>query len=388
MKLRRAIWLILWILSLVVISFYGGAVSYGFFFAMTLLPVISFIYLFCVFFRFKIYQEVESRDMVCAQAMPYYFLLRNEDYFGFASIQVKMFPHFSSVENVAEEIEYELLPGEEYRYDTNVTCKYRGEYEIGVKEVVVTDFFRLFQFRYSIPGTIKAIVHPRLVELEELSSLSQLSVDLQRESLWDKKIPDAVVRDYAMGDSLKRVHWKATARTRELKVRNEIGEEKQDVTFLLDTQRYSENMEQYLPLESKILETLLALGLFFAKKNTPVAVYYGQRELQKSQITNMQAFEEFYRKMSAVSFEKEENFLQMLQNLYYQASFLKSKLLIGILHHVDEEILCLAEEIAQGGTNVVLYVVTDENLENYMRDNTERKKLIAIPIQAELGGIL
>ena len=48
MRRRRLAFLCLWILSLAAISFFGGAVSYGFFFGMTLLPVISLAYIFCV----------------------------------------------------------------------------------------------------------------------------------------------------------------------------------------------------------------------------------------------------------------------------------------------------------------------------------------------------
>ena len=39
---------ILWIVSLVGITFYGGTISYGFFTAVTLLPVLSLLYLLCL----------------------------------------------------------------------------------------------------------------------------------------------------------------------------------------------------------------------------------------------------------------------------------------------------------------------------------------------------
>ena len=67
-----------WILSLVAISFYGGVVSYSFFFGVTLVPFISFAYLLAVYIFFRIYQKVESRDMVCGQPTPYFFVLQNE----------------------------------------------------------------------------------------------------------------------------------------------------------------------------------------------------------------------------------------------------------------------------------------------------------------------
>lgn len=389
MKKRKWIWLGLWILSLAGISFYGGAVSYGFFFALTLLPVVSCIYLLCVSFRFKIYQEAESRTMVCGQAMPYYFVLRNEGYFGFAGVKVRMFPHFSYVENVKEDVEYELLPGDEFIYRTQVVCKYRGEYEVGVKEVVVTDFFGIFHFRYKVLETIRAIVRPKIVELSEIAGLSDITMDLQKESLFAKSEPDVVVRDYIRGDSLKKIHWKATAREQKLKVRTDTGAQKQGICLLFDTKRYSKKMEEYLPLESKILEILLAVGIFFAKRNIPISVCYTYgRSLMKNNVAGMSGFEEFYGRMSEVFFEEDVNPALTMQQSYDQGFLVQAKVVIGIFHQWNDEMMNLAEQISAAGTAVVIYVVTEDGLESYIRQNTIRRRIIAVPVEAEIGEVL
>ena len=388
MKGRRWLWFLAWILSLVGISYYGGAVSYGLFFALTLMPVISFVYLLCVFFRFKIYKEIESRDMVCGQAMPYFFILRNEDYFGFAGVKVRMYPNFSYVENVAEDMEYELLPGDEFTYHTRIVCRYRGEYEVGVRDVIVTDFFRLFRLRYRVVGVVKAIVKPKLVEVEELSALQEITSFMPREALMAQEEPDVVVREYVQGDSLKRIHWKAAARTGQLKVRKDIGEEKQGITVFFDTVRHFTEMENYLPLESKMLEVLLALGIFFAKKNMPFSVYYQQREIRSATVNNIRGFEEFYGKMSEIAFSDEKAADLLLQELHDSSRLQNSRVVIGVVHEVKEELLQLAEKISAEGNMVVLYVVSDEDLEGYVRQSTSRRKVIVIPTEAELEGVL
>lgn len=388
MNRRKWLWLGMWILSIVGISYHGGAVSYGFFFALTLMPVISFLYLLCVFFRFKIYQEIESRDMVCGQAMPYFFILRNEDYFGFASVNVRMYPNFSHVENVAEDMEYELLPGDEFTYHTRITCKYRGEYEVGVKDVIVTDFFRLFRLRYRVVGVLKAIVKPKLVEVEEISALQEITSFMPREALLAQQEPDVVVRDYMQGDSLKRIHWKAAARTGQLKVRKDIGEEKQGITVFFDTERHYREMEKYLPLESKMLEVLLALGIFFAKRDMAFSVFYQQREIRSTMVNNIRGFEEFYAKMSEVAFSDERSAPVLLQELYDAGSLRNSKAVIGVVHGMNDALLQLSEKISAEGNNVVLYVVSDEDLESFVRQSTSRRKIIVIPTEAELEGVL
>ena len=152
MKYRRVIFFLLWGLSLVAISFYGGAISYGLFFGLTMIPVISFIYIFCVYIQFEIYQEIESSTIVCRQPMPYYFVLQNSTYYAFAGISTRLFSGLSYVMEMPDDVEYELLPGDRHTFYTKLICKYRGEYEVGVKEILITDFLGLFQYRYVIPG--------------------------------------------------------------------------------------------------------------------------------------------------------------------------------------------------------------------------------------------
>ncbi len=91
MKMRKWILLDLWVMSLAAISLYGGAVSYGIFWGITFIPFISLIYLIFVYFNLRILQQIESRDMVCGQPTPYFFVLQNDSFCVFASISVNLF---------------------------------------------------------------------------------------------------------------------------------------------------------------------------------------------------------------------------------------------------------------------------------------------------------
>lgn len=388
MRVHRLCLLGLWILSLVAISFYGGAVSYGFFFGVTLLPVISLAYLALVYWRFKIYQKVESRNMVCGQPIPYFFVLQNDDYCPFTSISVRLFSSFSYVETLPDDTEYELLPGDKYTFETKLVCKYRGEYEVGVKEIVVTDFFRLFRFSYRIPGTIKALVNPKITRVTELNSIGDLSVLLQRDTSAAHTEPDVVVRDYVVGDAWKQIHWKATAREQKLKIRNRIGEEKQGIALICDTKRCSRDMKIYLPIENRLLEIMLALGIFLAERNMAFTAYYGQNGLVKRQVEGIGEFDGFYEAISKVSYSSDENFAGTLLTALEQGGILQNRVLFGVLHELNDEILQITDKLTETGLMVILYVVTEENMEDYIRQSNDRRKIIAIPAEAELEGRL
>ena len=388
MKMRNWILLDLWVLSLAAISYYGGAVSYGIFWGITFIPVISLIYLIFVYFNLRILQQIESRNMICGQPMPYFFVLQNDSFCVFASISVNLFSSFSSVEDLPGDTEYELLPGDKYAFETKLTCKYRGEYEVGVKEVIMTDFLRLFRIRYQIPGTIKALVLPKITRVSNLKSIDSLAALPQRTSLRERTEPDIVVRDYAAGDSLKQIHWKATAREEKLKVRNLTGEEKQGISLLWDTRRYSKEPMAYLPIEDKILETVLAISIFLAEKNIPFSAYFGQRGISSAHLEGLEDFDGFYRQVSEIQFDQEEHFQQTLLEMTENGTLFESKVIFCVLHQLNEDILKLAGHLDRAGSLVVLYVITDENIEDFSKQNNERLKIMAISVDASLEGRL
>lgn len=422
MKIRRLLFAALWILSVAAITNFGGAVSYGFFFGMTMIPVISLIYMACVYFQFKIYQEIGSRSLVCGQPESYFFVLQNESYFAFTSVSVRLFSDFSSVEELPGDTEYELLPGDRFTFETRIMCKYRGEYEVGVKEVLVTDFLRLFRVRYANPGTIKALVNPKVVRLTELKSVEDFQALLQKETPAGTE-PDVLVRDYVEGDSLNRIHWKATAREGKLKTRTRTGEEKQGIGIFCDMTRYDTDRKAYLPLENKMLETLLALGFFFAGKEMPFSAYYaqahagkaeayagkaadaariprggqegkassglpGQWVMVKNQVRGIRDFDAFYREIAGVAFREKEDVHTLLEEIVSGGELWSCRAVFFILHRLDDRILGVLERLNGVGMVTVVYVIADGNQEAYLRQSNERRRIVVIPIEAGLEGVL
>ena len=387
MRKYRILFLCLWVLSLAAISFYGGVISYGFFFGMSFLPVISLVYIFCVYFRFKIYQELGSRNMVCGQPEDYTFILQNENLFAFSGVSVRLFSDFSYVEELPGSLEYELLPGDRFTYRTRLVCRYRGEYEVGIREVVVTDFLRLFRVSYANPGTIKAIVRPRLVQLDELKGMEEFQAPLQREILSGTE-PDILVRDYREGDSLKQIHWKAAARQGKLLTRTRMGEEKQGISLFCDMTRYGRKAEEYLPLENRMLETLLALGYFFVRRDMGFSACYSQIGPVRKTVRGMKDFDEFYQSVSMAVFGENGDLLDLAGQVTAQGGLWENRMVFFVLHELDQRMMEATQKLAAGGMTVVVYAVTDSDVREYIRQSGGRRRILQIPIEEPLEGRL
>lgn len=384
MKGRRIVLALLWVLSLVLISFYGGSISYGIFFAITLLPIVSIVYLSVAYFCFSIYQEVGSRNMVCKQPMPYYYVLENSSRFAIAGVSVRLFAGLSQVEDVSDETEVELLPGDRQEFHTKLLCYYRGEYEVGVKEIVLTDFFGILRFRYKNPGTIKAIVKPRSIFVPELGAIADIDIKAASQSRKGDEENDATVRDYVPGDALKRIHPMASAKTGVLKTRNRVGEEKCGIGILYDGKRYYREPEQYLREENQIVELTLAVSYFFAGHNVAFEVYDSRSVEQATLVQGIKGYEALYEKMACEMFSEEIDVLDCIRNGLAERRFNHLGILILVVHEVSEEFFTAVNELTENGTTILIYWVTDDAKAEYRKKSNDRCRIQVISTDAVL----
>ncbi len=100
-------------------------------------------------------------------------------------------------------------------------CEQRGCFAFGPTRISSGDLFGFFRRDMPVSQTDYLLVYPRLVELGKLGIPSkQLFGDIRlRSHLFQDPVLTAGVRDYQAGDSLKRIHWKSTARLGKLQTR-------------------------------------------------------------------------------------------------------------------------------------------------------------------------
>ena len=211
---------------------------------------------------------------------------------------------------------------------------------------------------------------------------------MQREAAGSDTEPDSVVRDYVQTDARKQIHWKATAKARKLKVRGRIGEEKQGIAIIYDTKRYSADIKDYLPVENKILETVIAIGLSLCKKNISFSAYGADRDRVGESVSGIQDFDRFYQKIAASTFRTDQDVVRLLRRTSAEDGLALCKLVVLVLQSVDGETELIIDVLTRNGQFVLLYLVTADEHEAVIRTNNERRKMIVIPPEAELEGRL
>ena len=373
MRRNRIIWFCLWVLSIVGISFKGGAVTYGFFTLLTLVPVFSALYLLSVYMFFHIYQDLEQRFVSVNEPVTYRFALVNEYPVQFVGIRVRFFSAFSTITDLNDETEYELKPHTRIEKETRLICRYRGEYEIGIKEIEIQDFFRLFRIRYKNKECIHTVVKPQLVKVDSLGGI-ELS-DAVKESALSKSELDVISREYVPGDDRRFINWSQSARTGSLMTRNLTGSSHQEIAIITDTFRSSSDQAVFLPTENKILETALAISYYFSRNNICAAEYHLQQELVRLTVENTWKFEEFYNSISGVMFNSQNTHRMLYEEALRRQD---SSMAFLIMSAWDAETDMLLSELERNNMSVVICFIGDNENDIPDLSNHKRSSLINI----------
>lgn len=385
-KRNTIIWAILWVLSVVLVSFYGGSISYGFFAILTITPIISLLYLIYVYNFFHIYQKVDSNWLVVDDTSQFYFTLMNDYFILFSGIRVKFYSDFSQITGLDEKTEYEFFPKSGMNLNTSITCKCRGEYKVGIETVVIEDYFRLFSFSYKNPEPLKVVVRPKLVKLEEIKNVD-VSMSIN-DVLSPEQEPDVLTRAYVSGDDIRQVHWGLTAKCGELMIRGKIGNQQQRAGLILFTSRYSEQIQEYLPVENKMLETLLALALYLLERKIPMLHYHQAADVIRWDMTGIERFDEYYEMISGIRFDKNYDNNEFLNSIYKDMMLLNSKLIFVIVCQYDEALQQVISQYHDSNMDVMVYFVGREIPLELSSLNLARVKMILIDSEADLQEVM
>ena len=409
MKRNRIIYFLLCIAAVVLASFKGGPITYSILFGVLLVTPVSLIYLLIVYFFFKLYQVLGTKHITAYEPIPYYFVLQNEYLLNFCHISVSTYSTFSYIDEMQQDNKpnddttnisdrknrrsnnqtkkdsgitktYELLPGENVRYDTTMICRYRGDYHVGIKQITIVDFFRLFKITYRVPEPLNAVVLPRVIKLETLKSVPEMVIATYKENPRLSSDFDAQTRDYMPGDPLKGIHWKSTAKTGKLKSRITYGEQRQGISIFLDTKRISDDEYVFIPVENKCLEIVLALTNYFANYSVPTSLVYSQFEPRTAKCSAAYEMESFLNTVSAMKFRSDEEAAVTLDILMAGSVFKDCMIAFLVITGADAELNKRLYELSTFGINIVVYLV---GVHPNVQDIMELANVRVIPVYPE-----
>ena len=369
---NRILYSSLFFLSLLFIYFYGGKIPYMLFYVTIVLPVISIGFTFIAYSRFRFVEAIDKRIVVKGETVNFTLSIHNPDFFLYPFIKVNFYGEDTIFSRQFQAKSFSLLPFRKKSFTFNLVCKYRGYYMVGIKTIVFEDYLGIFSLSYS-PNTTKTItVNPRLIELDNLYiKTNYLS---ESHSILNTRYEDITTisdsRKYAYGDSLKKIHWKLSAKVNQLMVKNYEGTSKTNCVIMLDLEKNKYSYDQNIMLEDKLIEATVAVVNYCLCNWIPINLIYHSKGFNDIEAKNIMDFDKIYDLLSNVSFDQDIQ-LKDLLNIYSRDNAKKIDLLI-FTSNID---FGLYDEIynakAIGYDVNLIYVYTEDfsdNSENIVND--------------------
>ncbi|MEY2425062.1 MAG: hypothetical protein QOI61_634 [Actinomycetota bacterium] len=133
-----------------------------------------------------------------------------------------------------------LSSGEKLTHRYSVRCQRRGVYEIGPLVAVKGDPLGLTQRETLIAEPFELLVHPRIEIVSDRPLTRQFEDPPIRPPVskpWPSGLEFYGMREYKPGDDLRRIVWRASARTGKIMVREAEQGITDKITIILDTDR-------------------------------------------------------------------------------------------------------------------------------------------------------
>jgi uncharacterized protein (DUF58 family) len=117
-----------------------------------------------------------------------------------------------------------------------LTCSKRGYFSFGPTRIQSGDYFRFRVREIEVGDPTYLMVYPKILPIEQLGIPSRDPFgDLRlRRHLFQDPVRVTSIRDYAPGDPLKRIHWKASARVGKLQTKVFEHTTSPDLALFLD----------------------------------------------------------------------------------------------------------------------------------------------------------
>lgn len=191
-------------------------------------------------------------------------------------------------EDALNRVYFTLAPKAKADFCFDMDMSHVGIYRVGIRDMEIYDFYNFFHQNVPVRGEYQVCVKPRIRTLEELSE----NEIVMEESSQDTRTTvlngtDYVgVREYAMGDSMKQIHWKLSAHSMGYMTKLQESSRQMDFSVVLDFAAIDEqDHEVLMDIQDALIETSLSLIDIIAKQHTAYSLIYCNKERQITRTT-------------------------------------------------------------------------------------------------------
>lgn len=376
MTKRRIIYLGVMFGVMLLAFYFGHRPFYIVFISMAAMMLLSVLYTLLLLLIFKYTQRAEPASAVKGDNASLIIDVHNDFILPLPNIKVYYYSLDRAVGGAEKEITVAVSPMDHAEINHPMQCDYRGVYKVGMDRVTAMDPLGLFSFTvpmrwFSYYREQQIKIYPKIVPLARLplplrpeegqSSGSRMQAD-DLTSLSD-------LRTYQFGDPLRRIHWKLSARKRELMVKLYEETAQPDTLMFLDCAKSTGDPVMKIRVEDKLIECVTAVTSYLLGQWLPLRmIAYGEEyfELYGQSPKDFAAFYDYFAEMEFDSPYKLEDIMLM-----QTGPAARTGSVMVFTHKMTDPMFNALNALKAGGVSVFAIVVSGEGEEDNRRMESE-----------------
>lgn len=289
----------------------GGELFNSIFYISLILLIIAIIYMILGKLFLNIKVDCKEQDYYVGDNLIMNIRVKNKTFLPFPYVYINS-ESFSRVIYIQW---YKKLV-----FKNKIELNKRGLYEIENLKVEIKDIFNIFNTNKTIVNEKKIKVYPRVCNIEEFLSKIK-ALDKKKFSFLLNLDENNLVRDirkYEIGDSLKKVHWKLSAKYGELLVKNFEKKHGNDINILLYLSDLSK--DKYRDIDEEVVSFFVSLVNYIMYKGFNIRIFISSRDNKVINIRNHEDFRELLEYFLGDEYYFKQNFNEFIQENFNRLS--------------------------------------------------------------------
>lgn len=216
------------LLALLFILLIGGREYYSVFYGLAMLILFSYLYSIYIKRGTSAVMFISKNEIFRDDNLKYQIVMQNNAVLPVFNMQMTVKPL-----DVDCSVRY-IAPLRQISVSGTKSFKRRGRYTLGPVEISGREPFGLFSWHRDIVAQTTVTVYPKVYQSDLISFFLRDENGLGTLSIRQNSGGPYDIREYAPGDSLKKIHWKLTAKHDELMVREYRDSVKTGIRILFD----------------------------------------------------------------------------------------------------------------------------------------------------------
>lgn len=177
----------------------------------------------------------------------------------YAEVEVDIPKRLTNQKN--EKNVHELKSYSTLNFIKKLTCDHRGIFDVGVVNIETGDIFGLFRKKIVVKDNLQLTVYPKVHKLDSftITGTEFFGSIPTTQKFYEDYTSIKDLRKYQVGDSLKKVNWKVTAKRGDLFVKNYDISTNVEIQLFLDFQIDKYKYDTYGYVEEKIVECVVSI---------------------------------------------------------------------------------------------------------------------------------